>query len=154
MVFTAILFAIFLTPRAAVFAQALQFPNVPCVPDNFTGPLAPGQTSCGKTLKILGIDLGCFPHLPPNDSQGNGCGLDDFVKLLRRVINYLTVIVLPLVAAMVVWGGLAIMTAAGSVERISKGKQIIWTAVIGAAIVLGAWLIINTIYLALTGKGV
>ncbi len=123
-----------------------------------TRTLAQGGTeppvTSGRTLHLLGIDLGCYPELPPDDSQGNGCGLDDFITLLRRIINYLTVIVFPLAAAMLVWGGLVIMTAAGSTERVGKGKQIITTALIGVAIALGSWLIINAIYLALVGKSV
>ena len=123
--------------------------NPPCLVGQ--GPLSPGQEYCGDTVKLLGIDLGCYAQRAPSE---DGCGLDDLIVFLRRLINYLTVIVIPLVAAMVVWGGLVIMTAAGSVEKVSSGRQVIKTAVIGLIIALGSWLIINAIYLALTGIGV
>jgi len=61
---------------------------------------------------------------------------------------------------MIAWGGIVIMTAGGSIgtekspSRVSKGKKIITTAVIGIAIALGAWLVINAIFLALTGSDV
>lgn len=93
----------------------------------------------------------CDPSLAP--SQG-GCGIPQFVQLLKNVIDFLTIIVFPIAAGVIIWGGIVIMTAGGSTERASKGKKIITTAVIGIAIALGAWLIINAIYLLLTGANV
>ena len=94
----------------------------------------------------------CKAELPPSDP--NGCGIDDFILMLKNIINFLTIIVFPIGAGVIIWGGIVIMTAGGSTERASKGRKIITTAVIGIAIALGAWLIINAIYLALTGRGV
>ena len=55
---------------------------------------------------------------------------------------------------MILYAGVVIMTAAGSEERVSKGKKLIIAALWGIAIALGSWLIINAIFLALTGIGV
>jgi len=93
----------------------------------------------------------CDPAQPPSDG---GCGIPAFVQLLKNIINYLTIIVIPLAIGVTIWGGIVMMTAGGSEERARKGKSIIKTAIIGIAIALGAWLIINSIFLALTGTGV
>jgi|SRR3989338_8005898 len=104
-------------------------------------------------VTLLGVDVPCDPALSPSEAEG-GCGFEAFIAFMKGIIDFLTKLVLPIAAAIIVWGGIVIMTAGGSEERVGKGKKIITTAVIGAAIALGAWLIINTVYLALTGKGI
>jgi hypothetical protein len=94
----------------------------------------------------------CFPELVPRDDRG-GCGVTFAFQFLRNMINFFTLKLAPiLVAIFVVWGGFVIMTSAGSSERFSKGKRMITIALIGAAIALAAFLIINAIFIALTGK--
>ncbi len=109
---------------------------------------APGSGATGITL--LGVPLNCDPALAPSK---NGCGIIHFMLFLRGLVGTLTKIVIPLAAAVIVAGGIVIMTAGGSQERVGKGKAIITAAVWGVAIALGSWLIINSIYLALTGRG-
>jgi uncharacterized protein YsxB (DUF464 family) len=54
-------------------------------------------------------------------------------------------IVFPLAAVMIVVGGIMIMTAGGSTERVAKGREIVTAAVVGLLIALLSWLIIDTI---------
>jgi hypothetical protein len=66
-----------------------------------------------------------------------GTGSDSgFVCILNRILNTLLIISTPIVAILVVIGGIQIMTAAGNTEKITKGKQTITYAVIGFAIIL------------------
>jgi len=46
---------------------------------------------------------------------------------------------------MMVVGGYTYMTAAGNAERTTKGTEMIWSAIIGLALLFGAFLILNTI---------
>jgi hypothetical protein len=46
---------------------------------------------------------------------------------------------------MVIFGGYSYMTSAGNAERASKGTEMIWGAIIGLALLFGAYLILNTI---------
>lgn len=110
--------------------------------------ILPSIVSAAILPKILPA---CDPALPPNQ---DGCGIPEFIQLIKNIINFLTIIVFPIAAGVIIWGGIVIMTAGGSTERAGKGRKIIWAAVIGVAIALGAWLIINGIYLALTGANV
>lgn len=91
-------------------------------------------------IEILGTEIPCDPAQPPN--QG-GCGIDDFILLVKVVIGFLQVIIIPLAVGFIVWGGFVIMTAGGSEERVKQGKKIITAAVIGIVISLGAYLLIT-----------
>ncbi len=46
---------------------------------------------------------------------------------------------------MVVLGGYYYMTSAGNAENATKGVEMIWSAVIGLALLFGAYLLLNTI---------
>ena len=119
-----------------------------CQCTSLSAPISPLRPSSRLLPKIL---PDCDPSLAP--SQG-GCGIPQFIQLLKNIIDFLTIIVFPIGAGVIIWGGITIMIAGGSTERVAKGRKIIWAAVIGIAIALGAWLIINAIYLLLTGANV
>ena len=67
------------------------------------------------------------------------------MQLITNVISFLIYIVIPLAAVMIVVGGIFIMTAGGSTERVSKGRKIVTAAITGLIIALLSWLIIDTI---------
>lgn len=99
-------------------------------------------------LTILNQDIGCDPVKPP---ISGGCGLFHFFKLLQVIINFVSIdLAAPIAAGVIIYGAIVIMTSGGSQERVSQGKKMMTTAAIGAALVLGAWLIINTLYFVLT----
>lgn len=80
------------------------------------------------------------------------CELSDFVGLTVEVSRFLFGIAGALALAMVAVGGFWWLTAAGSADRIDKGRKTLVAAVIGLAIVFSAWAIVNTILAALTGQ--
>lgn len=105
-----------------------------------------------RKLRLFNFEIDCYPSLPP---ASGGCGIGHFIDLIRQATNFLTVnIAIPVTVGMIVVGGIAIMTAGGSEERFRKGRAIIFTALIGLGIVLGAALILNTIYMVLTGTSI
>jgi hypothetical protein len=73
----------------------------------------------------------------------------------QRVLNFLVgppgglVFVLAVIGIMI--GGMLIMVSGGNKELYSKGAFALKAAVIGLAIALSAWIIVNTIFLALAG---
>lgn len=73
------------------------------------------------------------------------CTYCDLLKLLKGVINFLMYIIFPLATIMIVWGGIVIMTARESPERVKQGRSIITAAVVGILIALLSWLILDTI---------
>jgi len=77
--------------------------------------------------------------------SGVGCGVCDFFHLVENIINFMLLVVFPLAAAFIVYGGFMIMVSTGSPERVKSGRDIIATAVVGLAIALAAWLVIDLI---------
>lgn len=87
----------------------------------------------------------CNPTLPPNSTTGNPCNIAAFIAFLKKIIQFMFVIAIPLAVIVIVWGAFVIMTAGGSESRVTQGKGIITAAVIGLAILLGSWLIVTTV---------
>lgn len=107
--------------------------------------VAIGYTLLANVAFAQGFKLGpdCDPALPP--SQPGACNIQAFAVWLKKIIGFLFTIAIPVGVIFIVWGGFVIMTAAGSEERVRKGRQIITAALIGVAIALGAWLIITAL---------
>lgn len=82
------------------------------------------------------------------------CTLCHFFVLFKRIVDYVTInIIFPLAVLMFVIGGIMLLTATGDPERIRGGKKLLKATVIGLAIALAAWLIVNTIIVLLTPAG-
>lgn len=89
--------------------------------------------------------------VPCGPGVGDSCKWGDFGKLIKNIIDFTIYnLVFPISAVMIVVGGFFIMTAGGSTERVSKGKEIATAAVVGLLIALTSWLIIDTIIKILT----
>lgn len=59
--------------------------------------------------------------------------IEELIQALTHLIRAIALTVGPI---MVVWGGIMIMTAGGSEEKVTKGKKIIMWTVIGVAVVI------------------
>ena len=60
--------------------------------------------------------------VPCGGPSQDPCQFCDLAELIAKVFNFvLYAILLPLSVALIVWGGLTIMTAGGSLERAKKG---------------------------------
>jgi hypothetical protein len=80
--------------------------------------------------------------------SGNGsdpCTFKHLLKLINNVINFLILLIGPIIAIIVCYVGFLYMTSGGSEEARGKAKTAFWHVVLGTLAVLGAWLIINTI---------
>jgi hypothetical protein len=93
------------------------------------------------------------PLLPPCTSSGD-CGFNDFILLGVNLTKMILGIVGSLALLFFIYGGIMFLIAGGSSEMIGKGKKIITNAVIGVALVLGAWIIVNFAIAAMTGTPV
>jgi len=81
----------------------------------------------------------------------NECDFGDFIDGIRRVINFLIVLSVPMAAVAFAWAGILYLTSGGS-DQTEKAKDIFKKVAIGFIIVLGAWLIVNTVVSALLDK--
>ncbi len=72
-----------------------------------------------------------------------GLGTADLVDTIVNVINWALGLIGLVGVVMVLYGGYLWLTAAGNVDRITRAKKILINAVIGLAIILFAWAIVN-----------
>lgn len=116
-------FQIFVAVGALLFVLSAAMPA-----NGFTGPIVPcgrsGQPAC--TLCDLGV------------------GIVNLTKFLMENI------VIPAAALLIVAGGLLILISGSSEERLKLGKTIITRTIVGAIIVLLAWLMVDTTIKVLT----
>lgn len=73
------------------------------------------------------------------------CTICDLLKLIQNIINFFLTVSVPLATAMILAGGILILTAGDSQKRLEWGKTILTNAIVGFAIILAGWLFINTI---------
>ena len=77
------------------------------------------------------------------------CGYCDFIKLAVNVSRLGLGILGGVTLAFFGWGGLMLLLSAGNREKINKGWQILLGAMMGLAIVVLAWTMVNFIVWAL-----
>lgn len=80
--------------------------------------------------------------------DGPDCDFNDLMQLLNNIIKYIILISAPIAACVIAYAGFIIMTS-GVSDKISQAKAMIQKVVIGFVFILGAWIIVNTILLAL-----
>lgn len=74
------------------------------------------------------------------------CTFCQLLTLAENIIDFgLYYIAVPLVVIFTIYGGFIIMTSGDKPEKVSDGRKIITSAVIGLLIALLAWLLIDTI---------
>ncbi|MEK7208693.1 MAG: pilin [Patescibacteria group bacterium] len=93
----------------------------------------------------------CGQKSPPG-SPPRVCGYQDFLQLIGNLFNYLVLIATPLATAMIVWGGVVLVTAGTNEGKRSQAKSIIGSAIWGLVLTLAAWLIVRTIMVGLIGE--
>lgn len=73
------------------------------------------------------------------------CNLCDALQVFKNIVNILFTIAIPLAVALIVYGGIRIMTAGGSEQNVAEARNIITSALIGLAIALAAWMIVSVV---------
>ncbi|MBI3631517.1 MAG: hypothetical protein HY219_01455 [Candidatus Staskawiczbacteria bacterium] len=94
------------------------------------------------------------PLVPCGNPGQNPCIIEDFFIMLDRIFNFIVYfIATPLAILMLTIGGIMILISAGNPTLASKGKNILYLAIIGLALVFCSWLIINFILTTLGYQG-
>jgi len=74
--------------------------------------------------------------------------------LIGRIINAVLGIVGSIALAMFIYGGFTWMTAAGSNEKVQKGKDILIWAALGLVVIFASYALVNfVIFTAIKGEG-
>ena len=80
------------------------------------------------------------------------CTFCDLIKLFDNIVKFLAGLAPVLAILFIIGGAFIIITSGGSPDRLSSGKKMITAAVVGLAVVLGAWVIVSTVFLIITGS--
>ncbi|PIY96859.1 MAG: hypothetical protein COY66_02360 [Candidatus Kerfeldbacteria bacterium CG_4_10_14_0_8_um_filter_42_10] len=89
--------------------------------------------------------------LPPCTCSGN-CKLNDFLALAAQLAQYGLGLLSIITLFFVIQSGFSLMTAMGNSEKIESGKKMLGGTFRGMAIVLLAWVLVNTIVFLFTGN--
>jgi hypothetical protein len=108
------------------------------------------------TLSQTVLAVSWWPLVPCGTSVNpTPCNRCDLLKLLKNIIDFVLMGLMPPVAAILfVWGGFLILMGGANPGLISQGKTIFWNTAIGVAIVSSSWLITNTIIRSLAADNI
>ncbi len=79
------------------------------------------------------------------------CGIREMIVTALNVFQFLLGILGSLVLFYFIYGGFIWMLSRGNAQMIEKGKNILFGTIIGMAIVLASWVIINFVLFLLLG---
>ena len=101
-------------------------------------------------LLIVPFVAGASDWLPKCIADGS-CGLDQFWMMFVQIAKWALGLLGVVVLCYFVLGGIIWLTSAGNTNKIKQGRDIMVNTFIGMMIVLGSWLIVNTVIGALGG---
>jgi len=69
----------------------------------------------------------------------------DLLQLLQKLVEVLIEYGVVIAAFFIIYSGFLFVTARGSEEKVKQAKKTFWYTIIGATVVLGAWVIVTVI---------
>ena len=99
--------------------------------------LTPAVSYALEPIVHCGFSVNGAPTIP--------CTACDFFALASNAIRWLVALITLVITLVVVWAGLMIATAGGNEYAVYKAKYMLTNALIGFAILLSAWLIVDTL---------
>lgn len=104
-------------------------------------------------ILAFAIDVPGLPLVPCGRSGQALCTKCDLFQLLKNVIDFIVGALMPALGILLfVWGGFLILLGGARPELVSKGKTIFWNTFLGIMIMLGAWMITNTLIKSVGAK--
>lgn len=110
-------------------------------------------------LLLIGIFLLVFINVNVLQAEGgivpctgSDCDTNDIFTLINNALKVLFPILNAIAFALIVWGGINIITAEGKDEKVRKGKEIILAVGMGILIIYGAKLILTSFVGGLGGE--
>ncbi len=93
--------------------------------------------------------------LVPCGGEGEDkCQMCHFVQLGQRILEWFILVSASIIAVMFAWGGFEWVMSGGNTGKIQKGKDKMINALIGFLIILGAYLVVNTIMVTFVDQSV
>ncbi|MCA9363883.1 hypothetical protein KC727_01545 [Candidatus Kaiserbacteria bacterium] len=112
-----------------------------------TPTIIPSATN-NQTSSFANGDTGLVPCTGPD------CNACHLVTLAQKVLRWLIGFSVVVAGVIIAWAGFRMTMAAGNTGELEQAKGMIWNALIGIVIILGAWLVIDTLMKAFVGDSI
>ena len=94
-------------------------------------------------LPLMSLAVTVIP--PDVTTTGAPITLTEIENIVARVANFLIVVSVIIAVIFIIWGGIKYMTSRGDSKKADEAKSVIINGIIGAAVVLGVGVILNTV---------
>lgn len=95
------------------------------------------------TMPLASLAVTVIP--PDVTTTGTPITLTEIEQWITRIANFLIVVSVILAVIFIIWGGIMYMTSGGDEKKAGAARGIIINGIIGAAVVLGVGVILNTV---------
>ena len=105
-----------------------------------------GKIAIPLTMAILPmlVFAQTFPD-PTSPVGGSAITLADIQTYIERIASFLIIVGVILAVIFIIWGGIMYMAAGGDAAKATTAKSRIFNGIIGAAVVLGVGVILQTV---------
>lgn len=79
--------------------------------------------------------------------------IDSLPELVKTILSIVVKVGLPLIAVLFVWTGFKFLTAQGNDQKLTEAKSSFTWTVVGAAVLLGAWVLATLINATIAAVG-
>lgn len=108
----------------------------------FNVPIADAQWLPGQPLVPCGV------------GDGPECTPCDLFRLGRNIIDFVLIgLTPPLATLFFIWAGFLYMTGGAAPGNLSQAKNLFWNTFLAVAVIMGSWLIVNTLMASLSPAG-
>lgn len=100
----------------------------------------------------LGFDVvsAAEPLVPCGRRGQDPCRLCDLIVGISGIIKWIRNVMVAISLGVITWGGIVYMVSAGNEQMMEKAKGMIKTSLIGVALVLASWMIINSLFIVIS----
>ena len=106
----------------------------------------------GLLLGSLPASAGIFDSLPYRCKHSGDCNVCDFIQTFINLEQIVLGILGSLAILFFVYGGLKYILSHGNSESVASAQNVLINTVLGVALTLLAWVLVNFIVLAMTGQ--
>lgn len=133
----------------------IQTKNVYAEGDTGAGTIDPtGDTAGTGTIDPTGGDTGSGDFsLDITIDNPLKTEIDTLPEFVEEVLRIVLKVGIPIVTLFIIYAGLLFVMAAGNPEKLKKAKETLLWTLVGAAVLLGAWVIAEAIQGTLTQLG-
>ena len=96
-------------------------------------------------MPVLVLAVSTNLNTPTPPTSGTALTLNEIEGLIRRVAQFLIIVSVIIAVIFIIWGGVMYMAARGDTEKAGAAKTTIYNGIIGAAVVLGVGVILQTL---------